>query len=1486
MKKKLMAVLLCFAMAFTLIPVAPTQAYGGDSLSICCNGEPVDHITLPQNERIQLTVSNEQITLDDYQWQILSGSSQWVDIAGANHSSLDLSYAMVASLLANDEAQIRCRGVSKGTDISSPSVRVRVDYEAVPVFNQAAAIPVEQLVVSEAAPVGEAIIVQGESDLEDLSAEPSEKEPTVDETEAEALEPNAEEEQTVEMEHPAAASSTYSIMIQYVFSDGKQAANPWTAVVAEGSSFQQEISSPTVLGYTPDQERVILDYTNISADQTVTVTYSPALVEYTVVHHQQNLYDDGYTEVERTVKEGYTESPVGDQHANAYDGFYSLLYDGETEIAADGSTIVEIYYDRYYYLINFNLDGGYGVEPIYARYGTPLDVGTPSKAGYTFVGWNNTIPSTMPVGGGSFEAIWQSGNVTYDVVFWYENADDDGYSQAGSLEDVSAQAGEIVNGSAYQSYDFIGKDSEHFTYSHGDENVTVKGDGSTTVNVYFKRNVYQLTYVMGRWAGSCTLEEHRHSDSCRELVCSKQEHQHTSSCALICQHTHTLQCYKSANNLCYLKPGNPEQSIEPNRGNGVYSYTTGNLWWGETHYYLYLNGTWYCCYENGTSGEQRNDTIDILKQCTHAHTEDCYSCGKVEHIHDTKQGCYQLSCGKYEHYHKNGTCYLLVTEKYDANIADVWERNPVKGVVDAGYVFRSSITGQYYSFLEKMPGKDITMTKSSFGGYERYTWSYYLEVLPGQDTTGLTIRKDQGKTYYLYHTSSVIASGLNLTYEEDYFPITGFTQRDKDVPLFDENKEAYLYYTRNRYNLSFSNHGSIVANHGGTFLFEEDISRQDFIPDYPENLEPGAYVFDGWYRSPFFGDTKFEFTTVNAEGTIVGSTMPANDLSLYAHWVPKKHTVDVYLTREMNESEKLCPTQVIPHGSTATEPAEPVNGGYTFVGWFYMDGTTEKAFDFSMPVNKDLSLYAKWSSNVLMNYTIHYQTADGTTIAADTTGSALAGNTKTFEAKVGEDLYEGYEVGYFPMTNSHSLTVDIDDPKKNEFTFIYVPKEEIPYTVKYLEFGTGNVLHQEKNAVTRNAVVTEHFEAVAGYMPDAYQKRLILSADEGQNVIIFWYVKDDIHAPVQIIHYVQNPTGNGYTEYQSYTDLNGVIGEAYRTNLLNIPGFVYDRATANKVPAAAEGGTVSGEVTDSGLILELYYDRKLYPYAFQFLELGTNQALADPVIGTARYGSQITENAKMIPGYHCKDSALAMTIQMEDGSEAVKNIRTFYYTEEEVSIKYEAVGPVGETGFGSVSPAEEHVKVFSGNAVGAIPIPADGYRFAGWYYDRECTKPVAEEGWLNGERILPQKTKDYGGAGESKLGYEQAVYYAKFEHHRGDLRIEKTGAEPIDENQSFIFSVVGDADDPHTAGVDLKAVITIRPGQTAGNITIKDLPIGHYVVTEASDWSWRYTPDKASLGITLHPTQVNQVSFRNIRSDSQWLNGAACSNNKFQNQGD
>ena len=67
-----------------------------------------------------------------------------------------------------------------------------------------------------------------------------------------------------------------------------------------------------------------------------------------------------------------------------------------------------------------------------------------------------------------------------------------------------------------------------------------------------------------------------------------------------------------------------------------------------------------------------------------------------------------------------------------------------------------------------------------------------------------------------------------------------------------------------------------------------------------------------------------------------------------------------------------------------------------------------------------------------------------------------------------------------------------------------------------------------------------------------------------------------------------------------------------------------------------------------------------------------------------------------------------------------------------------------------------------------------------------------------------------------------------------------------------------------------------------GSVTIKDLPIGEYTVTENTNWSWRYTPDGGkSKTIKLAVDDKNEVTFDNKRSWIYWLSGDSYNENQF-----
>lgn len=1297
MKKRILSLVLCAAMLLSMCLFLGAGVT--NSLTVCnSSGEAVKRVDLPVNQKISLTAQAQSAAENDaYQWQIRAAKNVWANILGSDTQTLELSYPMVASALSEkNTVQIRCRLTSAETGEATFSDAVTVEVTAAtavdtPASADAAAAPVLRSPAKAAAAAND-------------------------------------------------APETRTIEIKYEFANGTQAAPSWTATVAKGSNYSATITSPAVVGYEPkpSDNSITIDETNIQDNITRIVYYYPALVDFTVKYYQQNVNDDKYSLFETKTKQGYTEKPVSEYEtgengfAANYDGFTRLLYDDTATIAADGSTVVELYYDRNYYLMNFDLDSGYGVEPIYARYGATINVGNPTKPGYTFKEWTPAMPDTMPVNGGTYTAVWTVGNAKYVVQYWQENANDDGYSYV-EKADKTGTVGTTVNGSNDKSY-------QGFTYNNEktDKNVTIKGDGSTVVNVYYDRNVYTVTFPKG------------------ELTCGKVEH----------EHSHDQCCTKTS---------------------------------------LHIHG------------------YGILGGCNTGKCPVGY-----EHTHDSR--CYSD---------------LVIEAKYGAFIGDKW---PGGG----WYVSNGGTTAQSYLAVMPLGGKTFYGRQT---GSSTATATYYVESLPGESGTTVS-----GRTYKKHHTDTAAyesdwlgGGGLTVTDEERY-DLEGFTcNANISTTNGSDYNGAKFYYTRNSYKLVYNDqYGKEVTE---SLPYEQTLSesvnyKNKYEPAYPSgSLEAGAYTFGGWYTDP--GCTHPVDWTAK---------MPAAKVVLYAKWAPVTHTVKTWLTdaktTAVNVGETGSNEQTVNHRELAMNPGAPKNGEYTFVGWFYKDADgTEHAFDFSMPVTKNLDLYAKWSSNTLMKYTIHYKLKDGTSIADDTKGSALAGSTKTFEAKTGTQLTEGYQSGYFPETSSHSITMDIDNPAKNEYTFVYVQKDEVEYTVKYLEKGTERQLEKPKIVKTREAVVTETFKQIEGYAPDAYQKRLVLSANEDENVLVFWYTKDDVHAPVQIIHWTQNIEGEDYTEYQSSTDLNGVIGKTYTAQqLTNLPGFEFNAGKSK----------TSGTVAAGGLVLDLYYDRIEYPYEFRFLEQGTNKQLAAPASGTARYQAQVTETAPSIPGYTrvgAENQAINIAIE-NPADKANKNVKTFYYQEQMVDIKYQVVGP---TGSGTLTNLlDSNVKVLTGSVNGSTPTANEGYKFVGWFEDEACTQQV-KSSWVGADnKLTPKQSVKY----DNQEGYGAATYYAKFERDVFDLTIEKKAANgsKIDQNQTFVFRVQGE-------GVNMQVVITGEAQQT-----IKNLPVGDYTITEDTNWSWKYTPvGNAEKRLTTSDIEkgVATVTFKNKNNGTNWLTSLA-----------
>ena len=240
--------------------------------------------------------------------------------------------------------------------------------------------------------------------------------------------------------------------------------------------------------------------------RTITAKYEDALYVY--------FYNPEGTQIMRTEKvadhKGHDYSSVSyDVDATHKLVGWAAEVNGTTDITKnitvpEGSTSVNVYaIIKEGYWVSFDSDGGSAIDSQFVFDKISLnDQTTPTKPGYTFDGWydgsskvENGATVTNPM---TLKAHWEAKEVSYTVIHWWENADDDGYSFHESQE-LQGLTGETTAAVA-KSYTTNGKNihgesvnDKVFTASTISQK-TIKGDGSTIVNVNYKRKTYTMHF--------------------------------------------------------------------------------------------------------------------------------------------------------------------------------------------------------------------------------------------------------------------------------------------------------------------------------------------------------------------------------------------------------------------------------------------------------------------------------------------------------------------------------------------------------------------------------------------------------------------------------------------------------------------------------------------------------------------------------------------------------------------------------------------------------------------------------------------------------------------------------------------------------------------------------------------------------------------------------------------------------------------------------
>lgn len=354
-------------------------------------------------------------------------------------------------------------------------------------------------------------------------------------------------------------------------------------------------------------------------------------------------------------------------------------------------------------------------------------------------------------------------------------------------------------------------------------------------------------------------------------------------------------------------------------------------------------------------------------------------------------------------------------------------------------------------------------------------------------------------------------------------------------------------------------------------------------------------------------------------------------------------------------------------------------------------------------------------------------------------------------------------------------------------------------------------------------------------------------------------VRRELHPP----YYGENEPLPGWTDelsmFSGTSDEKGVVE-------IEVP------YTVVKYPDNAANDTAylgNGETNDNdNVVYQRAADNEGYPIRFAIVPAEDSEYKLNDVSETIRNLKQ-GRNAGEVQGEGFDDFVFTSGIIDDDGQENIgasvefdlyvkKTVSKEEPTKETVNINYVSVGPADAMNFGSVDRASETVMVKSGTAVGSTPTPGTGFKFIGWFTDQTCTLPV-DATWIgSNNKITPQKTNG---------AYEAATYYAKFDYAVADLTIKQDGGI-ADENQTFIYVVTG-GDLPEGG---IKVAVNGN-----SSVTIRNLKIGSYTVTEETNWNWRCGTTGGSQSITLQGAPTKEVIFTNNASNSKWLSGNAYS---------
>ena len=238
-------------------------------------------------------------------------------------------------------------------------------------------------------------------------------------------------------------------------------------------------------------------------------------------------------------------------------------------------------------------------------------------------------------------------------------------------------------------------------------------------------------------------------------------------------------------------------------------------------------------------------------------------------------------------------------------------------------------------------------------------------------------------------------------------------------------------------------------------------------------------------------------------------------------------------------------SQKVEKGKTVPKPTNPIKEGYTFSNWY----NGNSIFDFSTPINSDITLKALWSKN---------STEEG---SSDNGESGEENNTDPGEISENKKVYTIIFNINDGSDNPITKTQNIEEGKASSLT-----------TAVSLAFARAGYVFSEWNTA-QNGSGTKYSDGAE------------ITLNSNLTLFAQWTAGNGTHYTVK--HYQQNITDDNYTLIENDTQiLTGKTGSSTNANSKTYEGFTAQ--TFEQKDIAADGNTT----------IEIYYNRNIITITF------------------------------------------------------------------------------------------------------------------------------------------------------------------------------------------------------------------------------------------------------------------------------------------------